>query len=58
MRYTTPGGRWWTGVYVDNFTDVKVRTNAGRTALSGGGFIYTSQYLAPRTFGVNFGIDF
>ncbi len=57
-RYTTPGGRWWTGLYVDNFTDVKVRTNAGRTALSGGGFIYTSQYLAPRTFGVNFGIDF
>ncbi|MEP6484957.1 MAG: TonB-dependent receptor [Rudaea sp.] len=57
-RYTTPGGKWWTGVYVDNFTDVKVRTNAGRTALSGGEFIYTSQYLAPRTFGVNFGIDF
>jgi len=58
MRYTPPGGRWWTGVYLDNFSDVKVRTNAGRTALSNGQFIYTSQYLPPRTFGVNFGVDF
>ncbi|HZP67508.1 MAG TPA: TonB-dependent receptor, partial [Rudaea sp.] len=58
MRYTPPGARWWAGLYVFNFTDVKVRTNAGRTALSNGQFIYTSQYLPPRTFGVNFGLDF
>ena len=58
MRYTPSGARWWAGAYVDNFTDEKVRTNAGRTALSNGQFIYTSQYLPPRTFGVNFGVDF
>jgi iron complex outermembrane receptor protein len=43
---------------VGNFTDVKVRTNAGRTAIGNGQFIYTSQYLPPRTFGVNFGFNF
>ncbi len=58
MRYTPESGNWWTGVYVANFTDVKVRTNAGRTALANGDFIYTSQYLPPRTFGVNFGVNF
>jgi iron complex outermembrane recepter protein len=57
-RYTPAQGKWWAGAYVNNFTDVKVRTNAGRTALASGQFIYTSQYLPPRTFGVNFGIDF
>jgi len=57
-RYTPAQGKWWAGLYVNNFTDVKVRTNAGRTALGGGQFIYTSQYLPPLTFGVNFGIDF
>jgi len=58
MRYTPGDEKWWAGVYVNNFTDVKVRTNAGRTALGSNQFIYTSQYLAPRTFGVNFGVSF
>jgi len=58
MRYTPADARWWAGLYVSNFTDEKVRTNAGRTALGNGQFIYTSQYLAPRTIGVNFGFDF
>ncbi len=58
MRYTPADARWWAGLYVSNFTDEKVRTNAGRTALGNGQFIYTSQYLPPRTIGVNFGFDF
>ena len=58
MRYTPADAKWWTGIYVNNFTDEKVRTNAGRTALANGQFIYTSQYLPPLTFGVNFGVDF
>ncbi|QBB69728.1 TonB-dependent receptor [Pseudolysobacter antarcticus] len=58
MRYTPADEKWWAGVYVNNFTDVKVRTNAGRTALGNNQFIYTSQYLAPRTFGMNFGVSF
>jgi iron complex outermembrane recepter protein len=58
IRYVPQDAKWWAGAYVDNVSDVKVRTNAGRTALGSGEFIYTSQYLAPRTFGVNFGFDF
>jgi iron complex outermembrane recepter protein len=58
LRYAPQDAKWWAGLYVNNISDVKVRTNAGRTALSGGQFIYTSQYLAPRTFGVNFGVEF
>jgi iron complex outermembrane receptor protein len=58
LRYAPGQANWWAGVYVNNVSDVKVRTSAGRTSLGGGQFIYTSQYLPPRTFGVNFGVDF
>ena len=58
MRYTPGDYKWWAGLYVNNFTDVKVRTNAGRTSLGNNVFIYTSQYLPPRTFGMNFGVNF
>ena len=58
VRYAPPNAKWWAGAYVYNVSDEKVRTNAGRTALANGEFIYTSQYLPPRTFGVNFGFDF
>ncbi len=58
-RYTSADDKWYVGAYVSNFTDVKVRTNdAGRTVASNGSFVYTSQYLPPRTFGANFGINF
>ncbi|MEO8671138.1 MAG: TonB-dependent receptor, partial [Tahibacter sp.] len=58
LRYTPPAGAWWAGVYVNNVSDEKIRTSAGRAAIGNGVFIYTSQYQAPRTFGVNFGVDF
>ena len=59
VRYTSADDKWYVGGYVSNFTDVKVRTNdAGRTVAPDGSFIYTSQYLPPRTFGANFGINF
>ncbi|MDC8016130.1 TonB-dependent receptor [Tahibacter soli] len=58
LRYSPAEARWWCGLYVNNVSDEKVRTNAGRTAIGNGAFLYVSQYQAPRTFGVNFGVDF
>ncbi len=58
MRYTPADYKWWAGLYLANFTDEKVRTNAGRASLGNNVFIYTSQYMPPRTFGVNFGVNF
>jgi len=58
LRYTSASKKWWAGAYVANFTDEKVRTNAGRAALPDGSFLYSSQYMPPLTFGVNFGVNF
>ena len=49
---------WYADVYVDNVEDGKVRTNAGRTAVGNGQFVYLSQYLPPRTVGLNVGFWF
>jgi iron complex outermembrane receptor protein len=35
-----------------------VRTNAGRFQLAPGVYQYVSEYLAPRTFGVQLGVWF
>lgn len=56
-RYLNPDGTWYVDVYVDNVEDKKIRTSAGRTAV-GSGFEYLSQYLPPRTIGMNFGFWF
>lgn len=56
-RYLNPDGTWYVDLYVDNVEDKKVRTSAGRTAV-GSGFEYLSQYLPPRTIGMNFGFWF
>ena len=58
MRYTEPQDRWWISVYSQNFTNVKVRTNAGRFQMPNGSFEYVSEYLAPRTYGIQFGTSF
>jgi iron complex outermembrane receptor protein len=58
VRYSEPQDRWWIGAYVQNVTDGKVRTSAGRFAMPDGSFAYVSQYLPPRTFGVNVGVWF
>lgn len=58
LRYEAPEGKWWMDLFVDNIADGRVRTNAGRTQVSPGNFIYLSQYLPPRVFGVNFGFAF
>ncbi len=58
LRYNEPQDRWWIGAYVQNVTDNKVRTSAGRFALPDGSFAYTSQYLPPRTYGINVGVWF
>ena len=58
LRYSEPQDRWWVSAYVQNVTNGKVRTSSGRFALPNGSFLYTSQYLPPRTFGVNLGVWF
>lgn len=58
LRYEEPEARWWAGLYVQNFTDEKTRTAAGRFNPGAGQFLWVSQYLPPRTYGVNFGLRF
>ncbi|WP_430388937.1 TonB-dependent receptor [Dyella sp. 20L07] len=58
LRYTEPGDKWWASVYVQNVADGKVRTSAGRFLMPNGSFEYVSQYLAPRTYGVQLGVWF
>lgn len=58
LRYAPASGAWYADVYVDNVEDGKVRTNAGRTAVGNGQFVYLSQYLPPRTVGLNVGFWF
>jgi iron complex outermembrane receptor protein len=58
LRYQPESQQWYADFYVDNLEDSKVRTNAGRTAIGSGNFAYLSQYLPPRTVGVNFGVWF
>jgi len=58
LRYTEPQDRWWAAAFVQNFTDGRVRTSAGRFAMPDGSFQYVSQYLPPRTFGVQLGVWF
>jgi iron complex outermembrane recepter protein len=57
MRYQNPTGSWYADFYVDNVENGKIRTSAGRSSVDGG-FVYLSQYLPPRTYGVNFGVWF
>ena len=45
-------------VEAQSVTDVKVRTNAGRFQMPDGSFEYVSEYLAPRTYGIQFGTSF
>ncbi|WP_199098599.1 TonB-dependent receptor [Dyella sp. ASV21] len=58
LRYTEPGDKWWINAYVQNVSDGKVRTSAGRFQMADGSFQYVSQYLAPRTYGVQLGVWF
>jgi iron complex outermembrane receptor protein len=44
--------------YVQNVSDGKIRTSAGRFLMSDGSLQYVSQYLAPRTYGVQLGVWF
>ncbi len=58
LRYTEPGDRWWVSAYVQNVSDGRVRTSAGRFQLPDNSFEYVSQYLAPRTYGLQLGVWF
>ncbi|MDQ0464331.1 iron complex outermembrane receptor protein [Caulobacter ginsengisoli] len=55
FEYSPPDDKPWSlELYVKNLEDGRVRTNAGATATN----IYTSQYLPPRTYGLNFKVSF
>lgn len=58
VRYSEPQDRWWLTAYVQNVTDGRVRTSAARFSQPDGSFIYTSQYLPPRVYGMTLGIWF
>jgi iron complex outermembrane recepter protein len=58
LRYTEPQDRWYANAYVQNLSNDKVRTNAGRFVGTNGSLVYVSQYLPPRTYGVEFGVWF
>jgi len=52
LRYQSPR-QWYVDAYVQNLEDAHIKTNA-QNAFG----VWQSQYLPPRTFGVNFGVDF
>ena len=58
IRYTEPQDRWWVSGYVQNLSNNKIRTSASRFSMPDGSFQYVSQYLPPRTYGVNVGVWF
>ena len=58
LRYTEPGDKWWVNAYVQNVSDGKIRTSAARFVMPDGSLQYVSQYLAPRTYGVQLGVWF
>ncbi len=57
LRYTEPGDRWYVNAYVQNVSDGRIRTSAG-SSLVNGNLVYISQYLPPRTYGVQLGFWF
>ena len=59
LRYTEPGDKWYVNAYVQNVSDGRVKSSAaGSTLLSNGTVAFTSQYLPPRTYGVQLGFWF
>ncbi|OOG66061.1 TonB-dependent receptor [Rhodanobacter sp. B04] len=57
LRYSEPGDRWYVNVYVQNVSDDRIKTSAG-SSLVNGDLVYISQYLPPRTYGVQLGFWF
>ncbi len=59
LRYTEPNEKWYVNAYVQNVSDGKVKSSAaGSTLLANGNVAFTSQYLPPRTYGVQIGFWF
>jgi iron complex outermembrane receptor protein len=52
LRYQSPK-EWWIDAYVQNVEDGRIKTNAQSSFGT-----WQSQYMAPRTFGVNLGYEF
>lgn len=59
LRYSEPGDKWYINAYVQNVSDGRVKSSAaGSTLLANGTVAFTSQYLPPRTYGVQLGFWF
>ncbi|UOF14465.1 TonB-dependent receptor [Lysobacter capsici] len=58
LRYEEPERRWWASAYVQNVTDEKTRTAAGRFNAGDGQYLWVSQYLPPLTYGMSIGLNF
>ncbi|MEO8778338.1 MAG: TonB-dependent receptor [Rhodanobacter sp.] len=59
LRYTEPNDKWYVNAYVQNVADDRIKSSAaGSTLLANNTLVFTSQYLPPRTYGVQFGFWF
>ena len=59
LRYTEPNDKWYVNAYVQNVSNDRIKSSAaGSTLLANGSVVFTSQYLPPRTYGVQFGFWF
>ena len=56
MRYSAKKN-WYADVFVRNVSDEKIKTSAG-SSVSFANPIWTAQYQAPRSFGINAGYSF
>ncbi|OOG59888.1 TonB-dependent receptor [Rhodanobacter sp. C03] len=57
LRYSEPGDRWYVNLYVQNVSNDRIKTSAGSSMVNGN-LLYISQYLPPRTYGVQLGFWF
>jgi len=57
LRYSEPGDRWYVNLYVQNVSDDRIKTSAASSEVNGS-LLYYSQYLPPRTYGVQLGFWF
>jgi iron complex outermembrane receptor protein len=53
LRYTSGTGKWWVDGFVRNVSDATIKTSAMNAFGP-----WVAQYVPPRTFGINTGVDF
>lgn len=59
LRYTEPNDKWYINGYVQNVSNDRIKSSAAAsTLLANGSVVFTSQYLPPRTYGIQLGFWF